>query len=635
VKWLACTESRLQITTPASRWQFGFRATHPNRPPGPLTGKKNGFMMSLRSFLLLLAFGCCSAGNASGQAARILLDGAFEDWAAVTSAHLDASADVGAGVDFQRFWVTNDEQYLFLRFDLGIETLIQESNQLVLYLDTDADASTGQPFHGIGAELIWSFGERSGVFSAGGTSRAIGHAPVRIVTAPTVSSTEFEIAFRLDARPDGTNPLFPGTDLRIVLQDQGSGDLLPDAAGGVAAQVWDASALPQFLELALEKALPEDVRFLSYNIERDGVFAGEKSAAFSRLIKAIEPDIIGFQEIQNHSAAETESLVRAALGTGGTWFSRRVNPDLVLVSRYPILAQASIPGGNGGDANAAFLLDLTSVWGAHVLLIDAHPPCCRNDIQRQLDFDAIMGFVRDSRSGAGPFDLPEDSPIVILGDMNMVGDARQLSTLVNGDIVNTSQWGPPFAPDWDDTALADLSPRHVALPMTYTWYNDDSAFHPGRLDFMVYSDSVLEPGTGFVLFTPAMSADALAAHGLQPGDATLASDHLPVVADFRLKASLGTASEQPSHPSDVSLLPGFPNPARGLITIQFSTREGGHVRLVLTDLLGREVRVLIDGQKPAGQHAAAADLTGLRSGVYIYTLQAKGAHISRSVTLIR
>jgi len=79
-------------------------------------------------FLLLLV-----PSLAHAQAARILLDGFFDDWETLDPAHTDSSGDVPAGeIDFARLWISNDERYLFLRFELGAETLIQEGNQLVV-----------------------------------------------------------------------------------------------------------------------------------------------------------------------------------------------------------------------------------------------------------------------------------------------------------------------------------------------------------------------------------------------------------------------------------------------------------------------------------------------------------------------
>ncbi|MFT5142169.1 MAG: endonuclease/exonuclease/phosphatase family metal-dependent hydrolase [Rhodothermales bacterium] len=609
--------------------------------PNPRLHRPTTPLVIHRLFRLLglgLAIGLAGPVTARAQAARIFLEGTFADWIPLSPVHEDGLGDADAGVDFGGLWMANDERYLYLRFELGVETLIQEANQIVLYLDTDDNAATGQSSFGVGAELVWTFGQRTGVFTWAGFSTEIGHAPVQIVTAPTVSSTEFEIAFDLAALPDGLNPLFPGDRIRVVLEDLGSGDILPDASGGVAYTLQDASSLPELPPVPINKARGSDVRVLSYNVERDGVFGNDKNPPFSRLLAAINPDIIGFQEILNHSAADTEALVRAAVPSapGQTWFSARVSPDLVVVSRYPIIRIFSIPGGNNGDANAAFLLDLTDPWGTELLLVDAHPPCCRNDEARQLDFDAMMAFIRDARDAGGVLDLASETPVIVLGDMNMVGEARQLETLLSGDILNTGAWGPPFAPDWDGSALADLVPPHVSLPMTFTWYNEDSAFHPGRLDFMVYTDSVLEPANNFVLFTPAMPADSLTAHGLLSEDATLASDHLPVVGDFRLKSEGTGIQGSTGGPRSTPVLGApYPNPFRNAATVPFDLPSASNVRLTLLDLLGREVRVLTEGHVPAGGGQIHFSATGLPPGTYFIRLEGSQVDNVRPILLIR
>jgi exonuclease III len=148
-----------------------------------------------------------------------------------------------------------------------------------------------------------------------------------------------------------------------------------------------------------------------------------------------------------------------------------------------------------------------------------------------------MAFIRDAKAPGGMVDLTPKTPIIIVGDLNLVGYAQQLKTMLSGEIVNVTPFGPAFKPDWDGSNFADLMPRHTDSPMTYTWRDDNIAFNPGRLDFMIYSDSVLRLGNRFVLFTPAMTADSLAAHDLQPQDVPTASDHLPVVSDFMLSGS--------------------------------------------------------------------------------------------------
>ena len=71
-------------------------------------------------------------------------------------------------------------------------------------------------------------------------------------------------------------------------------------------------------------------------------------------------------------------------------------------------------------------------------------------------------------------------------------------------------------------------------PMDYTWRNDGSSYMPGKLDYALVSDGVLQVLRSFGLQTSDMSADRLSAYGLQSGDTWNASDHLPVVVDVAL-----------------------------------------------------------------------------------------------------
>jgi hypothetical protein len=65
-----------------------------------------------------------------------------------------------------------------------------------------------------------------------------------------------------------------------------------------------------------------------------------------------------------------------------------------------------------------------------------------------------------------------------------------------------------------------------------TWRDASSSYAPGKLDYIVYSDSVLKLESAFILATEELPPDVLARYGLRAGDTLEASDHLPVVADF-------------------------------------------------------------------------------------------------------
>ena len=71
-----------------------------------------------------------------------------------------------------------------------------------------------------------------------------------------------------------------------------------------------------------------------------------------------------------------------------------------------------------------------------------------------------------------------------------------------------------------------------------TWQSPQrTGFGPSRLDYVIYTDSVLSPVKSFVLATDSMDPKTLKRHGLKRGDTVEASDHYPVTVDFRFPPS--------------------------------------------------------------------------------------------------
>ncbi len=77
----------------------------------------------------------------------------------------------------------------------------------------------------------------------------------------------------------------------------------------------------------------------------------------------------------------------------------------------------------------------------------------------------------------------------------------------------------------------------------------------------------------------------------------------------------------------------YPNPVigRATITVELATRAVA--RLVLYDVLGREVRVLFEGELRPGTHRVALDATSLPAGVYYYRWEAGAAAPTRALVL--
>lgn len=93
-------------------------------------------------------------------------------------------------------------------------------------------------------------------------------------------------------------------------------------------------------------------------------------------------------------------------------------------------------------------------------------------------------------------------------------------------------------------------------------------------------------------------------------------------------------------PENIGLSQNFPNPFNPETMIEYALPEAGRVSLKIYDLLGREVRTLIDAERPAGLHHAiwdGRDAAGSRadSGVYVCRLQAGGLVQAKKIVLVK
>ena len=83
------------------------------------------------------------------------------------------------------------------------------------------------------------------------------------------------------------------------------------------------------------------------------------------------------------------------------------------------------------------------------------------------------------------------------------------------------------------------------------------------------------------------------------------------------------------------LHPAAPNPFRESTALRFRLAEAGPVRLVVSDVAGREVARIVDRAMPAGDHVVTLEGKSLASGVYSYTLVQGDQKIRKQCVLIR
>jgi hypothetical protein len=77
-----------------------------------------------------------------------------------------------------------------------------------------------------------------------------------------------------------------------------------------------------------------------------------------------------------------------------------------------------------------------------------------------------------------------------------------------------------------------------------------------------------------------------------------------------------------SVPENFQLLQNYPNPFNPTTTINFHIPTSSHVTLAVYDILGREVKMLVNEEMKPGNYKVTFDGTDLASGVYVYRLRA-------------
>jgi hypothetical protein len=119
------------------------------------------------------------------------------------------------------------------------------------------------------------------------------------------------------------------------------------------------------------------------------------------------------------------------------------------------------------------------------------------------------------------------------------------------------------------------------------------------------------------------STIAVAPKASQPGDVTSIGD-----------------SDPASNPKVFTLHQNYPNPFNPETTISFDVPRSSFVSLKIYNILGQEVKTLVNGHKDAAKNTVKWDGTNnngikVNSGIYIYRLNAEGVTFTRKMVLVK
>ena len=454
----------------------------------------------------------------------ITLNNNFEDWATAQS----WTSSTGGG-NINKVAISHTSEWVYFYIKTTNEVALDEftlPNSIQLVLDFDNDPTTGSNYQGLGlgAELVIDLPSRNAtLFSSSGNSSGPEINSLGLHMSPTYSAFEFELAL------DRSLVNLIDGEVKFVWYESSSGAEIPSGGAVHSLTNFNYSIVPT----PIEKAVGTEIRVAFWNVNRRLDQAGAQNS-IERILLAIQPDIIGFSEVDDVSASFVAGLLDDWLPlVGGGWQVMKDDYDLMIASRFPIASTyPSI------DRQMPGVISTESVWGVPMLFTSSHLKCCDGDALRQQQADEYMAFQRDAMTAGGSIDLPSGSPIVYGGDLNMVGLSGPISTIKTGDISDNNQYGVDFAPDWDGSSMIELDARLSDRAMDYTWRNDWSVYMPGKLDYIIVSDAVVDVLRQYSLQTSDLSVARLEQYGLLANDDLDASDHFIIVADLALAGGI-------------------------------------------------------------------------------------------------
>ena len=102
----------------------------------------------------------------------------------------------------------------------------------------------------------------------------------------------------------------------------------------------------------------------------------------------------------------------------------------------------------------------------------------------------------------------------------------------------------------------------------------------------------------------------------------------------------GVMSPVQTAPTQTRLFENYPNPFNHSTEIQYELHQAGHVRIRIFDMLGREIRPLVDAWQSAGEYkiqwdGKSRDGRVVPSGVYVYVLKTGPIVLKRKMILVQ
>jgi hypothetical protein len=104
---------------------------------------------------------------------------------------------------------------------------------------------------------------------------------------------------------------------------------------------------------------------------------------------------------------------------------------------------------------------------------------------------------------------------------------------------------------------------------------------------------------------------------------------------IRVDVGSVTSVTEEAVPTVFTLDQNYPNPFNPSTTIRYGLPQGDYVKIVVYDMLGREVARVLEGPQTAGFHEITFEAGDLPSGTYVYRLETPAQTLAKKLVLVK
>lgn len=180
----------------------------------------------------------------------------------------------------------------------------------------------------------------------------------------------------------------------------------------------------------------------------------------------------------------------------------------------------------------------------------------------------------------------------------------------------------------------------VTLPVTFTW---QPLTLYTRFDLEIYYGNQLADGLNNIQGSD-LQYDGTLKEGREykwrmrsknPGYKLENTSEWTPMENFTITSEGNNLSASNKGNTNNELMQNFPNPFNPSTKISYGIKSESKVKLIIYDLIGREVKILVNEFKQPGNYSESFNASNLSSGVYIYKLEVNSSKSSDSFISVK